>query len=288
MTLVRGNSAIVTGASTGIGRACALALAERGWHVYAGVRGDPAAANVRVAGITPVPLDITDPEQIADVARRVADETDGLTGLVNNAGTTTPCPVEYLPVDEFRDQLAVNLVGHYAVTKAFLPLLRRPGGRIVAISSPGAKIAAPFMAPYVAAKAGLEGLCAVLRTELRPAGIHVSIVEPGFVSTDMRKKLTRDTGTVLARLPAEGAARYGPALRAVMGNVAAEAARGAPPDVVARVIVRALTERRPRTRYPAGPGARRILLMARLLPDPLLDRLTARMLRLPPPFGRRR
>jgi NAD(P)-dependent dehydrogenase (short-subunit alcohol dehydrogenase family) len=176
----------------------------------------------------------------------------------------------------------VNLTGHLAVTKAFLPRLRRPGGRIVNVSSPGAKIAAPFMAPYVAAKSGLEGLSGVLRTELAPEGIQVSIIEPGYVDTGMRHKLGRDTDAVLAAMPAEGRARYGPALRAVMEGVARDAEHGADPDVVARAIEHALTARRARIRYPAGPKAGRVLLLARLLPDRALDRVIARMLKLPP------
>jgi NAD(P)-dependent dehydrogenase (short-subunit alcohol dehydrogenase family) len=236
--------------------------------------------------VVPVRLDVTEETDIAAARDLVAGELDagGLVGLVNNAGTTIPCPVEYLPLDDFRRQLEINLTGHLAVTQAFLPLLRRPGGRIVNISSPGAKIAAPFMAPYVAAKSGLEGISGVLRHELRHAGIDVAIIEPGYVSTGMRHKLSRDTDAVLAKLPANAVDRYGAALRAVMAGVVEEAAHGADPDVVARTILCALTSRTPRTRYPAGPRAGRLLLLARLLPDRVLDRLVARMIKLPSEF----
>jgi NAD(P)-dependent dehydrogenase (short-subunit alcohol dehydrogenase family) len=289
-------AAVVTGASTGIGRASALMLTRLGWQVYAGVRSEEAAEDLRTAvdghprtagRLTPVQLDVTD-EAAIDAARNlVAGEIapGELVGLVNNAGTTIPCPIEYLPLDEFRRQLEVNLTGHLAVTRAFLPLLRRPGARIVNVSSPGAKIAAPFMAPYVAAKSGLEGLSGVMRVELAPAGIHVAVIEPGYVSTGMRHKLSRDTDTVLSRLPAAAVERYGAALRTVMDRVVSEAEHGAHPDVVARAIVHALAAPRPKTRYPAGPDARRMLLLARLLPDRVLDRLMARMLRLPAPFA---
>jgi NAD(P)-dependent dehydrogenase (short-subunit alcohol dehydrogenase family) len=285
-------AAVVTGASTGIGRACALMLAGHGWRVYAGVRTDSAAEELRAAAgsatVVPVRLDVTEETDIAAVRDRVAGELNagGLAGLVNNAGTTIPCPVEYLPLADFRRQLEINLTGHLAVTQAFLPLLRRPGGRIVNISSPGAKIAPPFMAPYVAAKSGLEGISGVLRHELRHAGIDVAVIEPGYVSTGMRHKLSRDTDAVLAALPAKAVDRYGAALRAVMAGVVEEAAHGADPDVVARAILHALTSPRPRTRYPAGPRAGRMLLLARLLPDRLLDRLVARMIKLPSEFTR--
>ena len=265
-------------------------LAGRGWRVYAGVRTENAADELRAAAgndmVVPVRLDVTDEADIAAARELVAGElnTGDLVGLVNNAGTTIPCPVEYLTLDDFRRQLEINLTGHLAVTQAFLPLLRRPGGRIVNVSSPGAKIAAPFMAPYVAAKSGLEGISGVLRHELRHAGIDVAIIEPGYVSTGMRHKLSRDTDTVLAKLPANAVDRYGAALRTVMAGIVEEAAHGADPDVVARAILHALTSPRPRTRYPAGPRAGRMLLLARLLPDRVLDRLVARMINLPSEF----
>jgi NAD(P)-dependent dehydrogenase (short-subunit alcohol dehydrogenase family) len=269
----------VTGASTGIGRAAALMMARRGWRVYAGVRTERPELS-EVDGITPIRLDITDADDIAKARDRVERECGELTGLVNNAGTTLPCPVEYLPLDRFREQIEVNLIGHVAVIQAFLPLLPRPGGRIVSVSSPGAKIGAPFMAGYVAAKSGLEGVSAVLRNELRRDGIGVSIIEPGYVATTMRHKLERDTETILAGLPDAGRAKYGRALKSVMDGVVREASHGADPDVVAEAIHTALTARSPRTRYPAGPRAGRILLLARLLPDKVLDRLIARMIRI--------
>jgi NAD(P)-dependent dehydrogenase (short-subunit alcohol dehydrogenase family) len=265
-------------------------LAGRGWRVYAGVRTEHAADELRAAAgdnrVVPVRLDVTEEADIAAAHDLVAGElnTGDLVGLVNNAGTTIPCPVEYLTLDDFRRQLEINLTGHLAVTQAFLPLLRRPGGRIVNVSSPGAKIAAPFMAPYVAAKSALEGISGVLRHELRHAGIDVAIIEPGYVSTGMRHKLSRDTDTVLAELPADAVDRYGAALRTVMAGIVEEAAHGADPDVVARAILHALTSPRPRTRYPAGPRAGRMLLLARLLPDRVLDRLVARMIKLPSEF----
>jgi NAD(P)-dependent dehydrogenase (short-subunit alcohol dehydrogenase family) len=271
------NAVLVTGASTGIGRATALMMVRNGWHVYAGVRSDEAAHKLsEVDGVTPLRLDITDADQIAAARREITE----LTGLVNNAGTTLPCPVEYLPLEEFRRQLEVNLVGHVAVIQAFLPVLRRPGGRIVNISSPGARIGAPFMAGYVAAKGGLEAVSGTLRNELGRQGIDVAIIEPGFVSTTMRHKLDRDTARILAELPEAGRATYGRALKSVMATVAEEAAHGDSPDVVADAIRRALTDKRPRTVYPAGARAGRVLMLARLLPDRARDRIVGRMIKI--------
>jgi NAD(P)-dependent dehydrogenase (short-subunit alcohol dehydrogenase family) len=275
---------VVTGASSGIGRASVEKAAARGWQVFAGVRDQAAADRIRQLAperIVPIRLDITEPDEIEAAAKLVGDALGGwpLTGLFNNAGTTWPCPIEYLTMADFRRQLEVNLIGHLAVIKAFLPQLRRPGGRILATSSPGAKIAAPFMAGYVAAKAGLEGICAVLRTELRPDGIDVSVIEPGFVATDMRHKLQRDTEAVIAGLPEAGQRRFAAVLRQVMAGIQREAADGAPPEVVADAVWHALTDPRPKVRYPAGPGARRVLTLAKLLPERVMDRVVARMLK---------
>ncbi|WP_327002937.1 SDR family NAD(P)-dependent oxidoreductase [Dactylosporangium sp. NBC_01737] len=272
---------VITGTSTGIGRACALTLDAMGMQVFAGVRRREDGDALRAAGsdrLTPVLLDVTDEACIRAARDLVAERVGGagLTGLVNNAGTTVPCPVEYLPLDVFRRQLEVNLTGHLAVIQAFLPLLRRARGRIVNVSSVGGRVGAPLMGCYAAAKHGLEGLSDSLRLEMGPAGVHVCVVEPGFVATAMRGKLERDTDTELQRLPREGRDAYGRQLTALAATISREAADGSAPEVVARAVTHALTSRRPRVRYPAGAGARRLLTLRRVLPDPWMDRIIGR------------
>jgi len=147
----------VAGASSGIGHATALTLAQRGFDVYAGVRKPADAESLQAAGgerIHPVHLDVTDADSIAKVAHQVAEQVGdaGLAGLVNNAGTTVPGPVEYLSLQTFRQQLEVNLVGPLAFTQAMLPMLRNGKGRVVNVSSGAGKAAIPLMAPYVTAK----------------------------------------------------------------------------------------------------------------------------------------
>jgi NAD(P)-dependent dehydrogenase (short-subunit alcohol dehydrogenase family) len=278
---------VITGASTGIGRACALILDDLGFHVFAGVRRDEDGDALRCAAsgrLVPVHLDVTDGASIAGARDLVAEQvgTAGLAGLVNNAGTTLPCPVEYLPLERFRQQLEVNLTGHLAVIQAFLPLLRRGRGRIVNVSSVGGKVGGPLMAPYSVAKHGLEGLSDTLRFELGWSGMHVAVIEPGLIATTMGGKLQRDTEATLRSLPQDGRSRYGNSLKAIAATISREAANGSPPEVVARAVAHALTSRKPRTRYPVGVGARRLLLLRRVLPDRLMDRLFLRAIGVKP------
>jgi NAD(P)-dependent dehydrogenase (short-subunit alcohol dehydrogenase family) len=257
-------------------------LDSEGLHVFAGVRKDQDGDALRAVAserLTPVHLDVTDAASISAMTELVADRVAaaGLAGLVNNAGTTLPYPVEYLPVAAFRNQLEVNLTGPLAVTQALLPLLRRGNGRVVNVSSVAGKVATPLMAPYAAAKHGLEGLSDVLRLELGRLGIHVAVIEPGYISTAMRGKLERDTQQTIQSLPDNGKARYEKQLATLAAKISHHAANGSPPDVVARAVLHALTSRKPRTRYPVGAGAKRLLRLRWLLSDRQFDRVVLRV-----------
>jgi NAD(P)-dependent dehydrogenase (short-subunit alcohol dehydrogenase family) len=274
---------VVTGASTGIGRACALSLDALGFRIFAGVRKSSDGESLRrVASdrLTPVFIDVTDKQSIAAAAESVSREVGnaGLVGLVNNAGVAVPGPLEYLPLEELRRQLEINLVGQLAVTQAFLPLLRKARGRIVNISSLAGELTTPFNGAYSAAKHGIEAFSNALRMELTPWGIHVSVVEPGTIATTMPRKLLQDADAVLSNLPPEGRECYGEAFETYVRTLAEHAQSGSPPEVVSRAIVHALTAKTPRTRYPAGAPAGRMLALYRLLPDRLLDRVILRFL----------
>jgi len=269
---------VITGASSGIGRACALTLGNNGFRVFAGVRkeADGAALQHAASGpLTPVYIDVTDENSITAIAEQVgaAVGSAGLAGLVNNAGTTLPGPVEYLSLAGFRRQLEINLVGPLAVTQTLLPLLRTGQGRVVNVTSAAGKAGVPLMAPYVAAKHGLEGLSDVLRLEFGQMGVHVAVIEPGFIATAMGGKLQRDTLDAIRSLPDESRRRYGPQLEAIAETISEHAASGSRPEVVADAVLHALTSDRPRTRYPAGDGAKRMLLLRRILPDRRFDRV---------------
>jgi NAD(P)-dependent dehydrogenase (short-subunit alcohol dehydrogenase family) len=270
-------SVLLTGASTGIGRASALRLHGAGWRVFAGVRRQRDAEELRAAAserLVPVILDITDAGQIDAAAERVAAATGGrLDGLVNNAGVAIPGPLETLAIEDFRRQLEVNLIGHVAVTQALLPQLREARGRIVFISSIGGRIAFPLTGAYHAAKFGIEAVGDVFRQELRPWRISVSIVEPGSIDTPIWER-GEQTADELAEPRREEL--YGAAVESYRTAVRRLAERGIASEKVAVAVEHALAARRPRTRYLVGIDARIQARLRPLLPTRLFDRLVAR------------
>lgn len=268
---------LVTGASTGIGEATALHLRELGFEPVAGVRRDEDAERLGGQGLRTVRLDVTDEAQIAAAGEAIGD--GALAGLVNNAGVAVAAPLEFVPLDQLRRQLEVNLIGQVAVTQAFLPALRRAGGRIVNVSSIGGRVALPLLAPYSASKFALEGVSDSLRRELRAQGVDVILIEPGGVKTPIWGKGNELAAELTGQMPPEGDRLYGRLIANVRKEtVKIEKERGLPPRAVAEVIGKALTADRPRTRYVVGNDARIRAQLARLLPDRVMDRLIGRAL----------
>jgi NAD(P)-dependent dehydrogenase (short-subunit alcohol dehydrogenase family) len=266
---------LVTGASTGIGEATALHLQELGFEAVAGVRRDKDAERLDGQGLRTVRIDVTDHAQIDAARESVAD--GALAGLVNNAGLAVAAPLEYVPLDELRRQLEVNLIGQVAVTQAFLPALRRAGGRIVNVSSIGGRVAVPLLAPYNASKFALEAVSDSLRRELRSQGVEVVVVEPGGVRTPIWRKGKELADQLTERMPPEGERLYGRMIAAARDMTATiERETGLPPRAVAEVIGKALTDDRPRTRYVVGNEAKARAQLARFLPDRVMDRLVGR------------
>jgi len=274
---------VVTGASTGIGRATALHLARAGHRVFAGVRREADAASLRgegLAGLEPLFLDVTNPEQVVAAARRVEEATGaaGLAGLVNNAGIGVGGPLEFLPPEELRRIFEVNVHGVVSATQAFLPGIRRAGGRVVIVGSSSGRLAAPFAGPYAASKFAVEALADGLRMELAPWDLHVALLEPGAVDTAIWEKTQGYADALETRLPEEARALYGEAIAGVRRRLRQSEGSAASPEGCARAVAHALTARRPRTRYPVGLDARVQIALAGLLPDRLRDRLIARLL----------
>lgn len=276
---------VITGASTGIGAACALDLVRHGFQVFAGVRRkeDGEALRRHDARLVPLPLDVTDERSVRAACDLVeaAVTGAGLAGLVNNAGIAVAGPLEALPLDALRRQLEVNVVGQVAVTQTFLPLLRRGHGRIVNIGSIAGRAAMPFMGAYSASKYALEAVTDALRLELRPWGIRVSIIEPGAIATPIWEKSGREAAALEAGLSADMRERYAPAVVGVKEAVRRAAVRAIPPAAVAAAVRHALTARWPKTRYVVGWDAKIRALMVKILPDRVTDWLLAWALKLP-------
>ncbi|HSL04141.1 MAG TPA: SDR family oxidoreductase [Nitrospiraceae bacterium] len=277
---------VVTGASTGIGAACALDCAGRGMTVFAGVR-DPRAGEALAAkagpSLIPITLDVTDEPSImrsVEVVQRVVGE-GGLGGLVNNAGIVIGSPLEVIPLAQLRKQLEVNVIGQVAVTQAFLPLLRRGRGRIVNMGSIAGRGTIPLLGPYSASKYALEALTDALRMELQPWGIQVSIIEPGAVATPIWEKSAKEAEALEASASEETKALYSEAVVRIRAAVAQAAQRAIAPEAVVRAVHHALTASRPRTRYLVGSDAKLRAWMVKWLPDRVQDRLLSWALQYP-------
>jgi NAD(P)-dependent dehydrogenase (short-subunit alcohol dehydrogenase family) len=278
----RSGAVVVTGASSGIGRACALHLAALGFQVFAGVRRAEDGAALQAASsdrLTPVLLGVADETSIRAATQTVtaAVGAAGLAGLVNNAGIGVAGPLEFLPLAAFRTQLEVNVTGQLAVTQALLPLLRQGRGRIVNMGSIGGRIVSPFVGPYSASKFALEALTDALRMELRPWGLHVAIVEPGTVATPIWEKSVARADRLMQALPPQAQTLYGAAFTAMRAGAerTGKEGLGVPPEVVARAVAHALTARKPKARYLVGWDARMGVLFT-LVPDRFRDRVMLR------------
>jgi NAD(P)-dependent dehydrogenase (short-subunit alcohol dehydrogenase family) len=280
-------TALITGASTGIGQATALRLAKAGWTVLAGVRDDDAverlAAQAPAGRVQPLILDVTDFQQIKEAAGRVSELGGGpasspgrLDALINNAGIGFGGPLELIHPDDLRKQFDVNVLGQISVTQALLPALRAAHGRIVFMSSVGGRVAMAFTAPYAASKHAIEAFGDALRVELATSNVQVALVEPGSVATPIWDK-ARETGDQLT-VPRELQKEYGHVPAAMDKTLQETAKRGVPAEQVAQTIERALTARRMKSRYVVGRDARAMMIARRLLPDHVFDRVVRRAL----------
>ncbi|MFY9803195.1 MAG: SDR family NAD(P)-dependent oxidoreductase [Candidatus Acidiferrales bacterium] len=283
-------SILITGASSGIGRATALRLAHKAWRVFAAVRKDADAEAIAAeaqGALETVRLDVSDQDSVAAAARDVNARLSGrgLDALFNNAGIGTLSPVEYTSLDALREIYEINLFGQIAVIRAFLPLLRRARGRILNTGSVGDHITPPFIGALCSSKAAFAAMSAALRLELRPQGIHVCVIEPGSINTPAVEKTLGGVEKMIAGLPPEGAALYGEPLRRMARTFAQNELAGSSPAAVAEVVERALTDHNPRTRYAAGKDSVKLAMLARWLPEKLLDLAVLKKFGLPTAFG---
>lgn len=280
------NTVVVTGASSGIGRASVARLVRAGWRVFASVRRAEDMVELDQefgARVTPLIMDVTTRASITEAAEEVSAKLGdrGLDGLVNVAGIGLIRPLEYVTDEDMRKIFQVNVFGQIAVTQAFLPLLRRARGRIVNIGSVGAHIGLPFGGVLNASKSALRSLNDALRLELRSSGVRVSIIEPGAIKTPAVDKTLGHVEDVIRDLPSRGAEDYGAALRTFAQHAYALESHGSDPDGVAQVVQVALTKVNPKPRYAAGKHANLLALIGMLVPAVILDVLLLKALGLP-------
>jgi NAD(P)-dependent dehydrogenase (short-subunit alcohol dehydrogenase family) len=291
MTTPAMKSIVITGASSGIGRATALRLSRNGWRVFAAVRKEEDARAIAAeagGALETVRLDLADRDSIFAAARDVEARLDGrgLDGLFNNAGMGILAAIEHLNPDDLRKVYEINVFGQIDMIQAFLPLVRRARGRIINTGSVGDHLTPPFGGAIASPKAALASLSVALRLELRPQGIHVVIIEPGSINTPAVEKTLGGVEKTIAEFPPDAASLYGEAMRRAAKTFARNERAGSPPEVVAEVVERALTDRNPRTRYPAGKDSAKLTTLARLLPEKLLDIAILKTFGLPTAFDK--
>ncbi|MDF0667186.1 MAG: SDR family oxidoreductase [Nitrospira sp.] len=286
MSIGDNRAVVITGASTGIGAACALHLDRLGFTVFAGVRKPEDGESLQKASsdrLVLLELDVTDLTTIQKSHAVVLEATRarGLYGLINNAGIAVVGPLEAVPISDLRRQLEVNVIGQVAVIQAFLPLVRQARGRIVNMGSIAGLSTMPLMGPYSASKFALEAMTDALRLEVQQWGIHVSIIEPGAIATPIWNKSAIEAVERETAIEAELRTLYKPLVAAVRKVVGEASKRAISPDAVAKVVEEALIAPTPRTRYLVGTDAKFRALMVRLLSDRISDRILTWILKLP-------
>jgi NAD(P)-dependent dehydrogenase (short-subunit alcohol dehydrogenase family) len=272
---------VVTGASSGIGRATALRLAAAGWHVYAGVRKVADAPSAQM--ITPLLMDVTNTEQIGAAVESVAEHVGpaGLDALVDNAGIGVAVPMELVALEALRWQLEVNVVGQVAVTQAFLSMLRKARGRVVIVGSIGDRFTPPFGGPLAASKSAISSIADAFRQELAPWGIDVVLLEPASIHTEAIDKLKRDSKSAADEFSLDGQELYRDTYLGMVDAALKRERKGSPPDVVADKVQTVLTMSRPRARYLVGKDAHMLANLVRFVPTSTLDALRRKIFNLP-------
>lgn len=271
---------LVTGSSSGIGRAVAFEAMRRGHRVFASARKPEDLTGFEIPGrLTVLPLDVTDPDSVSAAVREVLKNTGRIDALVNSAGYGQYGAVEDVSIDLWRRQFDVNFFGTLLAIQGVLPAMREArSGTIVNISSVAGKIAIPFAAPYCASKHALEALSDSLRVELAPFGVRIVVVEPGPIVT----RFGQTARALVLPLLSRGGGPYASFYRGAERAMDVDFQRGKrPPEVVARIVLKAIESAKPRTRYPVTAMARMYIPLRRILPDRLFDRQMKKALRLP-------
>jgi NAD(P)-dependent dehydrogenase (short-subunit alcohol dehydrogenase family) len=272
---------VVTGCSTGIGKTCALTLVREGYRVFAGVRkqadGEALRAEAGSPKLIPLLLDVTDAAQIeraAEATRHALGDEGELAGLVNNAGIAVYGPLELLPIEALRRQFEINVIGHVAVTQAFVPLLRRDRGRVIMIGSSSGFLTPPFLGPYASSKCALGSISDAFRRELAPWGIEVCLMQPGAVITPLWDKSIDDGDVWFDALPEAVRRLYAQGYGAMRQLFKDKSGKGITAEKLAERVLHALKAKSPRSHYPMGRDTLGYMLMDKL-PPRLVDKMLA-------------
>jgi NAD(P)-dependent dehydrogenase (short-subunit alcohol dehydrogenase family) len=290
MSVSVARSVVITGASSGIGRASVARMIARGWRVFATVRKQTDAAELQASfgsQVAPIILDVTQRDAIASAGLHVREQLQGrgLDGLVNVAGVGIVRPVEYATHEEIQEIFNINVFGQIAVTQTLLPLIRQARGRIVNITTIGVRLALPFGALLNASKSAFSAFSNALRLELHPFGVRVVAIEPAAIRTPAVEKTLGNIDEVIRNLPPRAQEQYGVMMKKLAARGYSMEMNGSPPDVVAEAVERALTARRPRFHYVVGKHARLLTALPKVLPERALDSVVLRIAGMPTKFG---
>jgi NAD(P)-dependent dehydrogenase (short-subunit alcohol dehydrogenase family) len=276
-------SILITGCSSGVGRATALLFSNKGYRVYAGVRtavdAEALTHSDSSGNIRTLILDVTDPEQLNTAVQTLEDQhgDNGLDVLVNNAGIARFSPLEFTDAAEIRQMFEVNTMGPIVLTQRLLPLLRKARGRIIIISSIAGKIAFPFNGPYSISKFGLEAFAEALRREIAPFGLKVSLLGPGAIATPMMDKVEEESERAVMELPVHGRTYYESAIRDYLSTLPNSREYAATPEKVASVVAHAAESHWPKARYMVTPDAKGLAFLNWVLPDRVFDALLSKL-----------
>jgi NAD(P)-dependent dehydrogenase (short-subunit alcohol dehydrogenase family) len=273
---------LISGASSGIGKAASEALADAGMTVFAGALNDNEAQQIRAngrAGIVPVVLDVTSIVSIEAAIEQIRQTigSDGkLNGLVSCAGVDFNAPLQTLEVREITQMVNVNYLGSMLLTRAAMSLMGRDSSRIVLVSSAMGLLPTPIVTVYASTKTAIEGFADALRVEVLPLGIKVSVVEPGVIRTPMTKAAPELLEKMLARMDSSQRAMYEPAMRKI-SEMSANPKAGVTTEFTSRAILDALTARKPARRYQVGADSKMAKIVG-LLPNAMQDWIHRRLL----------
>ena len=276
-------SAVITGASSGIGRSSVARMSRAGWQVFAGVRKEADRENLRQnfgSNVYPILIDVESEASItaaaADIERQLSGR--GLDGLVNVAGIGMIRPIEFATMQDLRKIFEVNFFGQVAIIQAFSRLLRKQRGRIVNITTVGVNITIPYGGLLNGSKSAFAKVSDTLRLEMIPFGVRVIAIEPGAISSPAVDKTLGDLEKVTLSLPPEAQALYGASMRKMGRRGYAMEKNGSSPDVVAAAVHHALTSSRPRIRYRVGKHAKLLAMLPKILPERVMDAILHRIL----------